>query len=228
MSDSTQKALDYYQEHHQDYIEDLKQLTRIPSVSFEGFPKEPLVKSAQAISQLFQRIGLENVEILELPGVHPYVYGDWIKAEGKPTVLLYAHHDVQPPGREEKWESPVFEPTLREDGRLYGRGVVDDKAGLMIHVAAIESFLKSVKDLPLNVKFIVEGEEEIGSTHLEEFLSKYKEKLQADVIVLTDTANFDTGIPSITYALRGIAVLDIEVKGLKTPLAQRYVGRSSA
>ena len=160
---------------------------------------------------------MEHVQVLEIPGVHPYVYGDWLHKPGTPTILLYGHHDVQPPGRPEKWKSPAFEPQER-DGRLYGRGTADDKGGCMAHVAAVACYLKSQASLPCNVKFIIEGEEEIGSENLGRFLDKYKGMMSADFIVLSDTANFDTGIPALTYQLRGICQVDVEVQCLDHPV----------
>lgn len=207
----------YAESHFNEFVEKLKTLVRVPSVSFDGFPPEEVKKSAKAVASLLKEEGLENVEILEVPGCHPYVYADWLHALGKPTLLLYAHHDVQPPGREEVWKSPPFEPTER-NGRLYGRGTADDKAGVIVHSSAITSYLKTVGKLPVNVKVLIEGEEEIGSTHLESFLTKYKEKLKGDVIILTDTGNFDTGIPTITTSLRGIVAMEVEVKVMDHPL----------
>lgn len=199
------------------FVEELKKLVRIPSVSFDGFPKEEVRRSAEAVAAHLKECGLENVEILEVPDTHPYVYADWLHAPGKPTLLLYAHHDVQPPGREELWKTPPFEP-IEKNGRLWGRGAADDKSGIIVHSSAIFSYLKTEGKLPINVKLVIEGEEEIGSEHLEQFLEKYKHKVQADVMVLTDTANYDTGVPTITTSLRGLVALGVEVKAMERPL----------
>jgi acetylornithine deacetylase/succinyl-diaminopimelate desuccinylase-like protein len=134
------------------------------------------------------------------------------------TALVYAHHDVQPPGRPEKWLTPAFEPTRRADGRLYGRGVVDDKAGLMVHLAALRACFDAGGAPPINLKLVVEGEEEIGSPNLSAFLREHRERLSADVIVLSDTANLDAGIPSLTTSLRGLVVVDVRVRALDHPL----------
>jgi acetylornithine deacetylase/succinyl-diaminopimelate desuccinylase-like protein len=214
---SVRAALRYLDDHYDDFKGSLVDLSRIPGVSAEGYPAAELQRSAEAVAQQLHAAGVENVKLLELPGVHPYVYGDWLHAAGAPTILLYGHHDVQPEGRHEKWLSPPFEPTER-GGRLYGRGTADDKAGVMAHVAAVASYLKSSGGLPCNVKFIIEGEEEIGSENLGAFLARYRDRMAADFIVLSDTANFDTGVPALTYQLRGICQIDVEVQGLERPV----------
>ncbi len=210
-------ALSYLDAHLTDFQDQLVALSRIPSVSADGYPPREVDRSADAVADVMRAAGIENVRVLEVEGVHPYVYGDWLGKPGAPTVLLYGHHDVQPEGRPEKWISPPYEPTVRK-GRLYGRGTVDDKAGVMTHIAAVASYLKSAGELPVNVRFVIEGEEEIGSENLGRFLKLYKHMLDADFIVLSDTANLDTGVPALTYQLRGICQVDVEVKCLEQPL----------
>jgi cysteinylglycine-S-conjugate dipeptidase len=219
MLPSAAMALEKYIDDHFDgFLETLTGLSRIPSVSADPEKKDEVRRSAEAVREAMVAHGLEKCEVIDLPGAHPYAYGEWLHAPGKPTLLLYAHHDVQPPGRAAHWKSPPFEPTMRADGRLYGRGVVDDKAGVVTHLAAIKAHLDTQGKLPCNVKLIVEGEEEIGSEHLGEFLQQHKEKLRADIIVLTDTGNIEAGIPSLTYRLRGIAAVELEVSALDHPL----------
>jgi acetylornithine deacetylase/succinyl-diaminopimelate desuccinylase-like protein len=200
-------------------LADLIDLARIPSVSAAGFDPAHVAHSAEHVAELFRQAGLGSVDLVRVPGAHPYVVAERRAAlREAPTVLLYAHHDVQPPGRAERWESPPFEPTVRGDGRLYGRGVVDDKAGLMLHLAALRAWLEATGSLPVHVKFVVEGEEEIGSAHLSRFLAAQRERLRADVVVLSDTANLATGLPSLTTSLRGLVAIDVTVRALDHPL----------
>jgi acetylornithine deacetylase/succinyl-diaminopimelate desuccinylase-like protein len=200
-------------------VEELSELVRIPGVSAEGFDPAEVERSAQAVEALLVDVGLEAVEILRVEGAHPYVVGEWLHAgPDAPTLLVYAHHDVQPPGRLDYWKTDPFEPTLGDDGRLYGRGVVDDKAGIVLHTAALRAWLEGAGELPVNVKMLVEGEEEIGSDHLAGFLRTFRERLDADVLVLSDTANLATGLPSLTTSLRGLVNLDVHVRALDHPL----------
>jgi acetylornithine deacetylase/succinyl-diaminopimelate desuccinylase-like protein len=212
------RPIRYVEEHFDDFLQTLTRLSRIPSVSAAPFPPSEGRRSAEAVRDAMAEVGLVNCTLLEVDDAHPYAYGEWLGAPGRPTLLLYAHHDTQPPGRPTHWKTPPFEPTLREDGRLYARGIVDDKAGIVTHLAAIEAWLSTEGKLPVNVKLVVEGEEEIGSEHLEACLAKYKERLRADVIVLTDTANLEAGLPSLTYRLRGIVSVGLEVSALDHPL----------
>lgn len=215
------KAAQYVEQNFSQYLEDLKTLVRIPSVSFSGFPVSEVRRAAEAVAELMKRRGLENVQLLELSTpsgqAFPYVYADWLHAPGKPTLLLYAHYDVQPPGREEIWKSPPFEPVHRQGPggeRLYARGSADDKAGIVVHTSAIDACLKTLGSLPVNVKLVIEGEEEIGSSHLPLFLKTYRNLVDADVLVLTDSGNFDCGVPALTVALRGLVEMEVEVRAL--------------
>jgi acetylornithine deacetylase/succinyl-diaminopimelate desuccinylase-like protein len=214
-----QEILDAIDDRFEATIEDLIDLARIPSVSAAGFDPAEVERSAEKVAELFSDVGLRGVEILRIGDAHPYVTAEWLDAgRDAPTALIYAHHDVQPPGRLEHWQTPAFEPTRRADGRLYGRGVVDDKAGVLLHLAAIRAWLETKGSLPINVKLIVEGEEEIGSDHLADLLAAHRERFDADILVLSDTANLDTGIPSLTTSLRGMASVDVTLRAIDHPI----------
>ena len=185
---------------------DLENLVRIPGIAFDGFDFAEVERSAQAVAELLRGVGL-TVEIARAGG-QPAVIGHRPAPPGAPTVLLYAHHDVQPIGDRTAWLSEPFEPTER-DGRLYGRGCADDKAGVMAHVAALRAF---GDDLPVGVVVFVEGEEEFGSDSLEELLRVHRDKLAADVIVIADSGNWDIGQPALTTSLRGIVNSFVEVR----------------
>lgn len=195
----------------------LEELVKIPSISAPGHDPEAVCRSAQFTVGLMEELGLEEVRLLEVEGAHPYVFGRGPIVEGAPTVLLYAHHDVQPVSTPARWTSPPFEPRER-DGRLYGRGAADDKAGILVHLAALRAWRDARGRPPLNVKVIVEGEEEIGSPHLDAFLAEHAETLRADVIVLADVTNWKQGWPGVTFALRGLALLDVTVRSLRRPV----------
>jgi acetylornithine deacetylase/succinyl-diaminopimelate desuccinylase-like protein len=187
---------------------DLEDLTRIPSVSLDAFDQAHVEASAQATAALLRAEGLD-VEIVR-EGGRPAVIGHIDGPEGAPTVMLYAHHDVQPPGDDQDWDSPPFEPTER-DGRLYGRGAADDKAGIMAHLAALRAHAGA---LPVGVTVFVEGEEEIGSDSLPTLLEKHGEKLRADAIVLADSMNWAIGEPALTTTLRGLIRVVVTVTTL--------------
>jgi acetylornithine deacetylase/succinyl-diaminopimelate desuccinylase-like protein len=189
---------------------ELELLVRIPSVSAPGYPPTEVRRSAETVASLLTESGLENVQLLEVDGAHPAVYGEIPGPVGAPTILLYAHHDVQPPGPADQWESAPFEP-IEKDGRLFGRGSADDKAGIVLHLASIRAL---GDDVPVTIKVFIEGEEEIGSAHLSDFLGKYKNMLAADVVVIGDAGNWRVGVPTITTSLRGLVDCKVTVRTL--------------
>ncbi len=209
----TTNALKQFDANKNTYLEDLKKLVRVGGCMFPGHDYELVLTSAQMTADLLKERGLQNVKLLKVEGSPPAVYGDVLVDPKLPTLLLYAHYDVQPAGDLSLWQTSPFDPTLI-DNRLFGRGAADDKAGIVVHTSAVHSWLSSGDKLPINIKMIIEGEEEIGSPNLEKLLTSYKDLLQADTIVLTDTANLDSGIPSITTSLRGLVALDVEVRAL--------------
>jgi len=190
--------------------EDLEALVRIPSVSALPEHADDVRRSAEATAELFRAEGFDDVQILSVGGGAPAVVAHRPAPEGAPTVLLYAHHDVQPIGDPALWNTPAFEPTEVGD-RLYGRGSADDKAGIAVHLAAIRAH---GADLPVGVTLLIEGEEEVGSPTLEAFLSEHQELLRADVIVIADSANWDIGVPALTTSLRGLVDATVEVRTL--------------
>lgn len=186
---------------------------RIPSVSAEGHDPKMVRRSAEETAAWLERSGLQGVRLLDVPGAHPAVFGHTPGPADSPTVLLYAHHDVQPPGAEELWHSPPFEPTER-NGRLFGRGTADDKAGIATHAAALQVWTELHGRPPVNVSVLIEGEEEIASQNLGTFLGRYGYLLRADSIVLADCSNWRVGEPALTTSLRGILDFVVEVRTL--------------
>ena len=211
------RALDWLKKNHAALVDDLAQLVAVQSISTDGKHAKQIQKSAQLTCQQMKAAGLQKTAVLQCGDSNPYAYGEWLGAPGKPTVFLYAHHDVQPINFEADWKSPPWELTTR-GGRLYGRGAADDKGAITAELGAVAAFLKTHGSLPVNVKMLVEGEEEIGSRNLQKFFSEHRERLMSDVIVVCDTENIEIGLPCITYALRGIVAGVLEVESAKTPV----------
>ena len=211
-----QRVLGYIDEHRGRFVEELKEWVRIPAISSDPSRSADMVRNAEWLMRDLQRLGADRVELWPTKG-HPAVYASFMHAPGKPTLLVYGHHDVQPVEPLDEWKSPPFEPTIRE-GRLWGRGVVDDKGQVHIHAKAIESFLKTRGKLPINLKLIVEGEEEIGSVNFDELMRAKSADLASDYVCVSDTAMFGRGIPSLCVGLRGLMYLEVHVEGPKSDL----------
>jgi acetylornithine deacetylase/succinyl-diaminopimelate desuccinylase-like protein len=213
---------DYVSQHHQQNVEELKELLRIPSVSSISQHKEDIQKAANWIAHKLEGIGMEHVEIVQTKG-HPIIYGDWIHQENAPTVLVYGHYDVQPVDPVHLWETPPFEPTIRDE-KIYARGATDDKGQTFLHIKAVETLLSLNEKLPVNVKFCIEGEEEIGSPNLPGYLEENREKLACDVVVISDSDMWDRGVPAITYSLRGLCALEFTLKTANSDLHSGMFG----
>jgi acetylornithine deacetylase/succinyl-diaminopimelate desuccinylase-like protein len=219
-----QKVHDWLKANHDDQVRDLANLVSIQSISTDYEHAKEIDQSAALVCEQMRAAGLNNVEVLKSGNANPYAYGEWLGAPGKPTVFLYSHHDVQPvAGFEDKWLSPPWTLTER-DGRLYGRGSADDKGAVPAQLYAIASYLKTTGSLPVNVKVVCEGEEEVGSTNLDAFFHTHKDKLMSDVIVVCDTENAEPELPSITYSLRGIVGVVVEVETAATAAHSGTVG----
>jgi acetylornithine deacetylase/succinyl-diaminopimelate desuccinylase-like protein len=208
---------------HESMVRDLAELVAVPSVSTDGQHQDEIATSAQLVCDQMRRAGLENVRLLTTGKSNPFAFGEWTGAPGKPTVLLYAHHDVQPPGPEQDWHATPWKLTKRR-GRLYGRGAADDKGAIVAQLGAIAAWLNTRGALPVNVKVLVEGEEEIGSKNLLPFFDRYQRLIQADAVVVCDTENIEAGLPCITYSLRGGVGAIVTVETAQGPRHSGMVG----
>jgi acetylornithine deacetylase/succinyl-diaminopimelate desuccinylase-like protein len=217
------QTAEYVNQHRDRLLDELKDFLRIPSISTAPEHAGDVKRAAEWVAAKLRDAGLENVEIIPTQR-HPLVYADWLHAPGKPTVLCYGHYDVQPPDPLELWHTPPFEPTER-DGNLYARGSADDKGQMYMHIKAIEA-LRAVRggSLPLNVKFLIEGEEEIGGESIAKFVEQNPEKLKADVALVSDTALYAEGIPTLCIGLRGLVYTEIEATGPKRDLHSGLYG----
>lgn len=205
------EVIDFIDSNYDKYIEELKEFLKIPSISTLPEHSRDMQTAAAFVADKLKAAGMNKVEIFQTEG-HPLVYAEWLGAPGKPTVLIYGHYDVQPVDPIELWETPPFEPTIKGD-KIYARGATDDKGQMFVHIKSVEAYFKTFGSLPLNVKFIIEGEEEIGSTNLISFLKNNVDLLKADAVLISDTSLYDAGVPTITYGLRGLAYMEVEVVG---------------
>jgi acetylornithine deacetylase/succinyl-diaminopimelate desuccinylase-like protein len=215
----------YQQQHKERFLEELLGLLRIPSVSARSEHKPDMIKCAEEVKQHLLKAGLDTAQLYETPG-HPVVYGEKIFDTSKPTVLVYGHYDVQPPDPLELWHSAPFEPEIR-DGKIFARGACDDKGQFFMHVKALETLIQT-NTLPVNIKFIIEGEEEIGSKNLENFLEAHKQLLQADVVLISDTSMLSMENPSIDTGVRGLTYIEVEVTGPNRDLHSGVYGGAVA
>ncbi len=206
-----QEVISFIEKNKENYINELKEFLKIPSISTLPENKNDILRCALFLSDKLKNAGMSRVEIFKTEG-HPIVYGEWLGAPGKPTVLIYGHYDVQPVDPIELWDNPPFEPTIK-DGKIFARGATDDKGQVFMHIKSVEAFFLTTGSLPLNIKYLIEGEEEIGSTNLAPFINQYKDLLKCDAVLISDTSLYENGSPALTYALRGIAYLEVEVTG---------------
>jgi acetylornithine deacetylase/succinyl-diaminopimelate desuccinylase-like protein len=202
---------EYIDQHRQRLQDELFEFLRIPSISTLPERAADVRRAAGFVAEALLRAGLENVELIETAG-HPLVYADWMHAPGQPTVLCYGHYDVQPPDPLELWKTPPFEPTLR-DGNIYARGSADDKGQMYTHIKAVEALMSAHGRLPVNVKFLIEGEEEIGGKSISAYVPAHRDKLRADVALVSDTEVYADGIPTLCIGLRGLVYAEIHAKG---------------
>jgi acetylornithine deacetylase/succinyl-diaminopimelate desuccinylase-like protein len=215
-------AVAYARENHPRFLSELKDLLRIPSISTLPENKADCRRAAEFLLAELTRIGFEHAKLLETEG-HPLVYADWLHAEGKPTALFYGHYDVQPTDPEDEWLSPPFEPTER-DGNLYGRGTCDDKGQVWAQIKALESLLAANGKLPINVRALFEGEEEVGGEGIEAFVASRPPELKSDFALVSDTELFAPGLPTLCVGLRGMIYTELEVRGAKTDLHSGMYG----
>jgi len=219
-------VIDFINVNRDRYLEELKALLAIPSISALPEHADDVRRCAEWCADEMRRIGMQNVRLIDTPG-NPVVYGDWLGAPGAPTILFYGHYDVQPVDPVELWESPPFTATIR-DGEIYARGSADDKGQVFMHFKAIEAHMKKAGRLPVNMKIILEGEEEVGSVNLDDFIKAHKADLRADVVVISDSPMFARGVPSICYGLRGLVYFQIDLRGSSTDLHSGSFGGAVA
>lgn len=207
----SQQVLDYIAKNKNHFLESLKQIIRLESISAQPAKKDQVLKCADLETKILKEIGLENVQLIHTGG-YPLVYGDWIHAPGKPTILIYGHYDVQPPEPLDLWKTPPFEPTIIGDN-LYARGSSDNKGQHFSHLCAMEAYLKTVGKLPVNIKVVLEGEEEVGGGGIDKYVREHGKFLACDAVMISDTDWFDSERPAISYSLKGLCYFEINVTG---------------
>jgi acetylornithine deacetylase/succinyl-diaminopimelate desuccinylase-like protein len=215
-------AVSYATQNHSRFLAELKDLLRIPSISTLPDHKGDCRRAAEFLAAELRRIGIENVRLIDTEG-HPLVYGDWLHAAGKPTALIYGHYDVQPADPIDEWITPPFEPTER-NGNIYARGAVDDKGQVWAQVKALESLMAANKSLPVNIRVLFEGEEEVGGEGIAAYVASKPDNLKADFALVSDTDLFADGLPTLCVGLRGMIYTEIEVRGSKTDLHSGMYG----
>src|SRR5215469_13249738 len=216
----------FVEQNRERLLEELKEFLRIPSISTLPEHNDDVVKAAEFAAAKLRDAGMENIEVIKTER-HPLVYADWMHAPGKPTVLCYGHFDVQPADPLELWESEPFEPTIR-NGNLYARGSADDKGQMYIHIKAIEALRAVNGTLPLNIKFLLEGEEEVGGVSVAKYVEANPEKLKADVALVSDTSMYEPGMPTLDIGLRGLIYMEIEAHGPARDLHSGMYGGAAA
>jgi len=217
-------SIDYLRANKEQFLDGLKNLLRIPSISALPEHKPDIRRAAEFVADELRGMGMRGTEVIQgKPGQNPLVYAEWLKAPGKPTLLLYGHYDVQPPDPLDEWKSPPFEPVVRGND-LFARGASDDKGQTYILLKAAECFLKSEGKLPINIKFLIEGEEEVGGEHIEEYVPGNRARLQADAAVVCDTEMFAPGLPTLTTGLRGLIYTELEARGASHDLHSGMYG----
>ena len=208
---SEEAILEYVEEHRDRFLGELKEYLRIPSISTDPEHADQVQRCASWVADHLEGIGIDTVEIEQTDG-HPIVYAEHCHAPGKPTLLIYGHYDVQPPDPLDLWETPPFEPDVR-DGKIFARGATDDKGQLFAHIKGLEAHLAVTGELPVNVKLLIEGEEEVGSPHLNPWVGQHRDRLACDAVVISDSSMFAPGLPTITYGLRGLTYFEVTVTG---------------
>lgn len=221
-----EKVIQHIENNFNNYLEELKEYISIPSISTLDENKKDMITCANYVADKLKSAGMKKTKVIKTDG-HPLVYGEWMGAPGKPTVLIYGHYDVQPVDPLDEWKTPPFELTVKA-GKMYARGANDNKGQNFVHIKSVESYFKTDGTLPCNVKFLIEGEEEIGSSNLGKFLKTNQKLLKCDAVMISDTSMFAPNTPTVSYGLRGLCYMEIEMIGPKQDLHSGSFGGAVA